>query len=432
MIIYNLFPLLAGPFSGWDSHFERAADMGFDTVFVNPIQRPGSSGSLYSVADYRRYHPLLIDPAREGDPELQVREMTEKAKRRGLDLMIDLVVNHCAFDSDLPKAHPAWFRQRKGKLVHPSCKEGDRTVVWGDLVQFDHRRSADKEGLFRYFLEIVVHLVDLGFRGFRCDAAYQVPQTFWRRLIREVKSAQPDTIFAAETLGCTPQQTRNTAQAGFDFIFNSAKWWDFTAPWLIDQYEMTRPITPSIAFPESHDTERLATTLHGDVEGTKQRYLFAALFSAGVLMPVGFEFGFKQQLHVVVTRPTDWETTGIDLRPFIAAVNRIKRAFPIFGSDCPTSLLPFENPNLLLLKKTAPDGSGEALLILNKDLTRHQDFWADHLGHYFQAGSMPRDVSPEYPLDPLPSPYHYALRPGQGIVLVASACGADSPLCAQS
>ena len=29
-----------------------------------------------------------------------------------------------------------------------------------------------------------------------------------------------------------------------------------------------------------------------------------------------------------------------------------------------------------------------------------------------------RDVSPEYPLDQLHEPFHYALRPGQGIVIV--------------
>ena len=35
MIIYNLFPLLAGPFAQWDGHLNRAAAMGFDWVFVN-------------------------------------------------------------------------------------------------------------------------------------------------------------------------------------------------------------------------------------------------------------------------------------------------------------------------------------------------------------------------------------------------------------
>ena len=36
MIVYNLFPLLAGRFPGWVPHIERAAAMGFDWLFVNP------------------------------------------------------------------------------------------------------------------------------------------------------------------------------------------------------------------------------------------------------------------------------------------------------------------------------------------------------------------------------------------------------------
>jgi len=52
MIIYNLFPLLAGKFTEWDSHLLRASEMGFNWVFVNPVNYPGFSGSLYSVKDY--------------------------------------------------------------------------------------------------------------------------------------------------------------------------------------------------------------------------------------------------------------------------------------------------------------------------------------------------------------------------------------------
>ena len=37
MKIYNLFPLLAGPFPHWTPHLERAAAMGFDWVFVNHL-----------------------------------------------------------------------------------------------------------------------------------------------------------------------------------------------------------------------------------------------------------------------------------------------------------------------------------------------------------------------------------------------------------
>ena len=164
-------------------------------------------------------------------------------------------------------------------------------------------------------------LIELGFQGFRCDAAYQVPRSLWERLIREIKKDHPEVLFLAETLGCQPEQTRKTASAGFDYIFNSSKWWDFYSSWLMKQYALTREIVPSIGFPESHDTARLCEEFQGNLEGVKQRYLFTALFSAGVMMPIGFEFGFRKKLHVVKTRPEDWEETGIDLTGFITSVN---------------------------------------------------------------------------------------------------------------
>ena len=51
------------------------------------------------------------------------------------------------------------------------------------------------------------------------------------------------------------------ADAGFDYLFNSVKWWDFKRPWLLEQYEAFRHIAPSIGFPESHDTDRLVSEL---------------------------------------------------------------------------------------------------------------------------------------------------------------------------
>ena len=50
----------------------------------------------------------------------------------------------------------------------------------------------------------------------------------------------------------------------------------------------------------------------------------AALFSAAVMIPVGFEYGFHRRLHVVDTRPGDWEATSVDLTGFIEEVNGIK------------------------------------------------------------------------------------------------------------
>jgi len=419
MIIYNLFPLLAGRFTQWEPHLKRAAALGFDWVYLNPVQRLGASRSLYSIVDYFGFNPALVDPALAAPPEAQFRQAAETARSLGLKLMIDLVINHCAMDSPLTREHPEWFvHERDGRIANASCEHNRQKVVWKDLAQFDHRHSRDAEGLYRYCLRVVEHLLSLGIAGFRCDAAYQVPRAFWQRLIQDVKSRHPQVVFVAETLGCNADQTRNTARAGFDFVFNSSKYWNFHDWWLLEQYNLIRETAPSISFPESHDTPRLFAESHGNVNAVKQRYLFAALFATGVMMPIGFEFGFRQPLHVIHTTPADWETGGPDLCAYIAAVNAIKKNHPVFQEECPTSFLPCHNPNVLLMWKAATRHREESLLILNKDPWNYQDFYTDHFRHFIQSGAPLRDVSPEYPLAYIHEPFHYGLRPGQGIVLV--------------
>jgi starch synthase (maltosyl-transferring) len=421
MILYNLFPLLAGPFSRWKEHFERAAAMNFDWVFINPIQQLGASRSLYSIADYFRINPELLDPQSKASPEEQVRQMTEQAHAAGLKVMVDLVINHCAIDSHLTREHPDWFaHEPDGRIANSSCEHNGEKVTWKDLAQFDYKHSRDQDGLYRYCFSVMEHLLGVGFDGFRCDAAYQVPRRFWQRLIAEVRSKHPQTTFAAETLGCSADQTLDTARAGFDYVFNSSKWWNLKDSWLIEQYSLLRETTRSISFPESHDTPRLFEEMNGNVAGVKQRYLFSAFFSAGVMVPIGFEYGFRKPLRVTDTKPSDWEPVNVDLSGFISKVNATKREHRVLHEESCTSILPSQNPNVLLMWKASVKNKDEALLILNKDFSQHQEFWSDRLRHYVQSGAPLKDVSPEHPLEYIHEPFHYALRPGQGILLVTT------------
>jgi starch synthase (maltosyl-transferring) len=421
MIIYNLFPLLAGEFSEWEKHLLRASGMGFNWVFVNPIQRPGKSGSLYSIADYYDFNPLLVDKKSKKNPLEQAKEIIRKAESLGLNMMVDLVINHCAADSGLLRSYPEWFVWRaKGRIAHPFCLHEGKKVVWRDLARFDHKNARNKEEMFQFFLNVVKFLVELGFKGFRCDAAYQIPDSFWKRLIHETKKMYPDILFFGETLGCPPDRTRKTARAGFDYIFNSSKWWDFHSYWLMEQYVLTRDIAPSVSFPESHDTMRLCEELDGKIEGLKQRYLFSALFSAGVMMPMGFEFGFRKKLHVVKTRPKDWEKTDIDLTSFITKVNKIKWQHTLFREEALTEMLHHPTPNVLLMWKASVRTQDEALFILNKDINNKQHFHAENLLDFVQAGGPLVDVSPECPIDYIPTSFEYDLQPGQGLIFITS------------
>ena len=420
MIIYNLFPLLAGPFPAWVPHIERAAAMGFDWVFANPVQRPGASGSIYSIADYFELNPALIESTDPRSGEDQLTSVLQAARDRGLRAMADLMIDHCAIDSGLVSEHPEWVAlDSEGAVIHPSCDQDGGTLVWADLAQLDHRGTADPEGLYQYCVAVVHHLLGLGFDGFRCDAAYGVPAELWRRLIADTKDDRPLTVFVAETLGCTPWETAATAAAGFDYVCNSATWWDFRSHWLLEQRKLLGEQVASIGFPESHDTPRLAEEMHGNANASKLWYLFTALFSAGWLMPIGFEFGFRRALHVVNTRPEDWETTSVDLREFIAAVNRLKTDTARFSEESSMLLLPSSNPAVLIMWQGSATLGQEALLFFNTDVWHDQHVEVSDLRAFVQSGQPLLDVSPEYRMDFVAvAPFSYQLRPGQGIVLV--------------
>ncbi|MBI5533137.1 MAG: alpha-amylase [Deltaproteobacteria bacterium] len=361
--LYNLFPLLAGPITGWVELLDRIIAMGFDWVFINPFHYPGFSGSLYAVKDYYRLHPLVQGDSRESPEEL-LSTFVRAAQRRGLRVAMDLVINHTSKDSLLAEQHPEFFEHEKdGSLRSPSAidpADSRKVTVWGDLAEIDFSKRPEREALVAYWKKLVVHHAALGFRGFRCDAAYKVPAEVWTELIEEGRTCG-DVIFFAETLGCRLAEAKGLAGAGFDYFFNSSKWWDFRAPWLLEQYQSFRSTAPSIAFPESHDTPRLVAELRdkgvkdvGAIEAFyRQRYLFAAFFSSGLMMPMGFDRGYDRKLDVVTTRPEHAGPDLFDLGPFIAATHRAKTSIPALNVEGPQTLLtPPGSPVVGMLRET--------------------------------------------------------------------------------
>jgi len=86
-------------------------------------------------------------------------------------------------------------------------------------------------------------------------------------------------------------------------------------------------------------------------------------------------------------------------------------------------MLPTNNSKILFLWKGSLRARQEALIILNKDILNKQYFHTNDLYEYVQSQGPLTDVSPEYPLDYLPTQYEYDLRPGQGIALVTQRSG---------
>lgn len=371
-LVYNLFQRLVGPTTRWAEHARRAREMEFDWLYLNPWHYPGFSGSLYAVKDFRRLNPLFLPAGADPDSLDPLRDALARISELGMKPVMDLVVNHTSKDSPLIQQHPEWYVWENGEVKSPYAVDPDdpsKRTVWGDLADIDNLTHHGRDELWRYWAQIVREAVELGFRGFRCDAAYKVPAELWVYLVREAESVDPSVIFFAETLGAPVEDVRALKSAGFDYFFNSSKWWDFVQPWALQQHEEFGRIAPSISFPESHDTPRLAEESGGDEAVQRQRYAFAAAFSAGVMMPIGYEFGFRKQVDVVRTMPTDWERRHWDLRPFITRVNRLKLAHPVLqgeGRLRPVGVY----GDVLTLERATDDGSARGWILVNK--VRHQ------------------------------------------------------------
>jgi len=241
----------------------------------------------------------------------------------------------------------------------------------------------------------------------------------WAAYIAAAREIWPDALFAAETVGAPFEEVTRLQPAGFSYLFNSSKWWDFRSHWLLEQRKLIGELVASIGFPESHDTPRLADEMNGNPNALRLWYLFAASFSAGCLMPMGYEFGFRRPLHVVSSRPEDWETTSINLCDFIAAVNRLKLGQPVLSEECSLLLLPSSNPAVLIMWRGSASLRQEALVFLNTDFWNDQYVEVNDLRAFVQSGQPLVDVSPELQMDFVAvSPFSYKLRPGQGLVLV--------------
>jgi starch synthase (maltosyl-transferring) len=371
--IYNLFPSRAGSVAQWTAHLPHIAAMGFNAVWINPFHEPGFSGSLYAVKDYFRLNPRFRG-SESGDDDALLRRFVEAATGQRLRVIMDLVVNHAAKDSVLVDRHPDWFaRDANGELVSPAAVDVDdprRRTVWGDLARFDYDSPRRRE-IAAFFAGVVRHYLGLGFAGFRCDAAYQVPTTVWQSLIAAGREAAPGALFCAENLGAPKEAVLALAYAGFDYLFNSVKWWDFKSAWLLDQYEAFRRIAPSIGFPESHDTDRLVNDLLG--EGVPENeiasyyrlaYAFAAAYSTGVMMPMGFEYGSSRRLDVVDSDDAP-EPRRFDLSAFIAEANALKRQVPALNEEGPQRLLSVPGEPLVALLRRCRDGGGPVLVLAN-------------------------------------------------------------------
>lgn len=373
LLIYNLYPKLFGTMDKWELELSRIKKMGFEYVYLNPVSLNGKSNSDYSIKDHFSFNPDYVfedtnynEETLKSEGRKKFKHFCKVAKENDLKVMLDIVINHTAIDSDLINTNPKWYtRTKNGDIFVPGVYDKEEWIEWSDLADIDNSNSKDKVNLWKYWEDMINYYIDLGVDGFRCDAAFMVPSELWKHLISKTKRVKPEILFIGETLGCKVEELLETANSGFDLIMNSFKWWNLQEEWFIEEYNKYSNFVSSLSFPENHDTRRYAEEVEGNISKMIQKYFLSAIWSKGTAITSGFEYGFRKRINVFTTNKESFETTSINIENDILKINNIKKQFVLFNEDCLVTSVKSRNKAITAYLKESDLTNESALIIIN-------------------------------------------------------------------
>jgi cyclomaltodextrinase len=177
-----------GDFNSITNDLDRIKNLGVDVLWLMPIhpigqaKKKGSIGSPYAVKDYYGINPDYGTAA-------DLKRLVAESHKRGLKVIIDIVANHTAWDNDLIKQHPEFYKKNdRGEIIPP-------VPDWADVAGLDY----SKPELRKYIIEMLKSWIrDYDLDGFRCDVALFIPTDFWDEARAEVDKIKPNTIWLAE------------------------------------------------------------------------------------------------------------------------------------------------------------------------------------------------------------------------------------------
>ncbi|HWD89287.1 MAG TPA: alpha-amylase family glycosyl hydrolase [Mucilaginibacter sp.] len=168
-----------GTFKAFSKSIDRLKAMGAQTLWfmpINPISkadRKGSLGSYYAVSNYTTINP-------EFGNFNDFKQLVNIIHAKGMKVIIDWVPNHTGADHYWITKHPNFYvKDKNGKPAIP--------YGWTDTRQLDYNNREMQDSMIN---AMKFWLVNTHIDGFRCDVAWNVPESFWKRCISELRKGR--------------------------------------------------------------------------------------------------------------------------------------------------------------------------------------------------------------------------------------------------
>ena len=205
-----------GDLKGIEEHLDYIEEMGFTSVWLNPVLEnamPVASYHGYATTDYYSVDPRL------GTNE-QFRELTATMKGRGIGMIMDQIMNHIGSEhwwmDDLPtsdwlnfQGDPVMTEHRRTTNMDPYASEFDRNVhADGWFVESMPDLNQRNPLLADYLVQNSIWWVEyLGLQGIRMDTWPYPDKQFMSEWSRRVMQEYPDFNIVGEEWSELPAVT---------------------------------------------------------------------------------------------------------------------------------------------------------------------------------------------------------------------------------
>ncbi|KAG8892335.1 hypothetical protein FRB99_002796, partial [Tulasnella sp. 403] len=332
-----------GTWKGIINHLDYIQGMGFDAVWISPITENIEQDTAYGQA-YHGYWPQNLNNLNShfGTPD-DLKALSDALHKRGMYLMVDIVVNHIAATATPPSLtytnytpfdtqtdyHPfCWVKNYDNQTEVEQCSIGDTTVALVDL-------DTENQTVVNTYQTWIKNLVQTySIDGLRLDTAKHVRQSFWPDFL---KSAG---VFAvAEILD--PRANYTGAYTNYiDTVFNYPQWWYLKyafanvtgdIPSLVQNVKDTQSMykngaMSTVSFSENHDNARLPSEI-GDPMDVKSIITWTFANDGIPCLYYGQEAGYSGG-NDPMNREALWFTsysTSVSLYKYINTLNAVRK-----------------------------------------------------------------------------------------------------------